>query len=46
MYLAFFALTALFTMAGQRDFLPATLAAWTPFAIATAGGIWMYRRNA
>jgi len=45
-YLGFFAITTLFSLAGQRDLLPTLLAAWTPFAIATLAGVWMYRRNA
>lgn len=45
-YLVFFAVLALFSLAGQRGYLPALAAAWTPFAIATAAGVWMYKRNA
>jgi len=45
-YFGFFALTTLFAFAGQRDFLPALVSAWTPFGLAALAGIWMYRRNA
>lgn len=45
-YLGFFAVTAVFSFAGQREILPSLLAAWSPFVIATAAGIWMYRQNA
>ncbi|MGE9290385.1 MAG: LptF/LptG family permease [Puniceicoccales bacterium] len=45
-YLGFFGVMTLFSLAGQRDILPALAAAWSPFAIATIAGIWMYRKNA
>ncbi len=46
LYLGFFAITALFSLAAQQGILPVLAAAWTPFAIATLAGIWMYRQNA
>lgn len=45
-YLGFFAVTLLFSLAGQRDLLPALAAAWAPFVLAIVAGGWMYRRNA
>ncbi|MFP4358998.1 MAG: LptF/LptG family permease [Puniceicoccaceae bacterium] len=46
LYLVFFALTVLFAAAGQRGWIPPAAAAWTPFLLAGAGGLWLYRRNA
>lgn len=46
LYLVFFAVTMLFAAAGQQGWIPPAAAAWTPFLLAGAGGVWLYRRNA
>ncbi|MEM0967226.1 MAG: LptF/LptG family permease [Verrucomicrobiota bacterium] len=45
-YLGFFAVTAVFSFAGQRSWLPVLASTWTPLVLAGVAGVWMYRRNA
>lgn len=44
LYVAFFGVSALFTLAGQRGIFPPAVAAWAPFVLAATAGAWMYRR--